>query len=903
MIVHFGLHLDALQPLRPRTVAGELTAGPTRLLEMLEIELGLPPVRARPGEALLAYRRCLAECDDLARFYHGSFEVDALGVARTLSGWREQWYEAGWRGDFAAPVSLRLADIAAVERLARERVPLARGQRIARISEALASGLGTQLERIVLHDRLGDLPAAWRELLAHFPIDEAPGLELAPHGRPGSDLARVQHALLALLDPDTGRPRERVPLVGDSSFMLVRGVSRDLTAQAIGEYLLQTGASAETLVLAERDGIIVDNALERVGLPRAGFRHYSRFRAVTQVLKLCLGLVWKPMSADLLLQFLIHPTGPLPDRVRSELAAAVAREPGVGGRAWQAVLSAIAARLDEQSETSESAMRELRSEIAYWLECERFRPELGAPLAVLIERTERCARWLARRMHTRVTPGEQDLYGAAEAQCAALVAALEALGADGAERLGRLTLERLVDEVSGHAPDPSAFAEAGHVRAASSPATVTSAWPTVVWWDLEPEGASLRHPWSASEHEELRANGVDLPSMSARIRARTAEWLRPIANAERTLIFVVHERERGDHPLVSALASAVEHAPGIALEASLLEATVAAKIPGLEIATRPLSLCPLPRPRRWWQLPATASLATRDTESYSSLAKLIDYPHEWVLRYAARLHPGRAGDLAREQLLYGNLAHRLLESFFTAERGWASLDDAALGAWLAATVGPLIEREGAVLDEPGARVARERVVATLESALRSLVAHLRSAAITTVEAERWIDAPFGKQRIRGGIDLLAKRRDGRAVVLDVKWSGQDRRGTELEQGRALQLATYAYMCEASGTTSEWPAHAYFIVTSGNILASDPSFFPDALIYAPERGESLPELWARITETVEWRWKQLRSGSIEVNAPGASEAEHRPPPASSIALANEPDRFDEFSLLTGFEEGV
>jgi hypothetical protein len=36
-----------------------------------------------------------------------------------------------------------------------------------------------------------------------------------------------------------------------------------------------------------------------------------------------------------LLQFLIHPLGPVPGRVRRALAEAVADEPGIGGRAWR----------------------------------------------------------------------------------------------------------------------------------------------------------------------------------------------------------------------------------------------------------------------------------------------------------------------------------------------------------------------------------------------------------------------------------------------------------------------------------------------------------------------------------------------------------------------------------------
>src|SRR5690606_14977497 len=121
VIVHFSLHFDGMQPSPPATAAGVATAGPERLLGLLELQLGLPPPESRPGEALLAYQSCLEDLDSPARFYHASLAVDGLGVARALLGWREDWYEAGWRGEFHGAVSRRLADIADVEVLARER--------------------------------------------------------------------------------------------------------------------------------------------------------------------------------------------------------------------------------------------------------------------------------------------------------------------------------------------------------------------------------------------------------------------------------------------------------------------------------------------------------------------------------------------------------------------------------------------------------------------------------------------------------------------------------------------------------------------------------------------------------------------------------------------------------------
>src|SRR5690606_2514306 len=196
---------------------------------------------------------------------------------------------------------------------------------------------------------------------------------------------------------DGGGRLEPVQLQRDDSLIVLRGVSRDVSAQALGEFLLRR-AGDDVVLIAERDGIIVDNALERVGLPRAGFQHYSRFRAVTQVLKLALSLVWKPLGPRPLLQFLLHPVGPLPGRVRSALAEAVAAEPGVGGHAWTNALAELAERerqlAAERGDTDvEARIEALREDVRHWLECERFAPDHGAPTTLLIERAQRCSTW------------------------------------------------------------------------------------------------------------------------------------------------------------------------------------------------------------------------------------------------------------------------------------------------------------------------------------------------------------------------------------------------------------------------------------------------------------------------------------------------------------------------------
>ena len=897
MRIAFGLHLDGLNPAAPRNAAGEITLGPMGFLQVLEGQLGLPTPNTHPSEAPFGYLQCLREASSPDRFFHRSLEIDPINVARTLLDWRAQWYEAGWDGTFPDNAPARLADMAAVEAIARHRVPPTHGERLQRVAKALAERR-TQIEQVELHTPVGDFPHAWRRVVRALPWVPAPGLELAVTGLRDSDLARVQRRLLSMADRDEDGGAERESLQGDGSLVLVKSASKDLSADAIAEFLLETGGIGRTLLVAEVDGIVLDNALERAGLPRCGFRHYTRFRSATQVLKLALALVWEPVDPHRMLQFLLHPSGPLPRWIRWRLADAVAASPGIGGPAWIDAVEGIAQTLREHYEAGEKEVERYRSDIAFWLEAERYDPDTGAPLEALFQRTGRISAWASTQTNTVESESEAAMFAAAHAQANALLTELEELRQNGARRIQRLELQRRIDEVTTDAPDPSTYAEAGRARATTAPAAVTGSWPTVVWWNLARESTAISYPWSRRELDALRASGVDLPEIDDIVRRRSREWLRPLCNASERLVLVVHHDERGTHPLWTRIESLFDGLATVEIEPVLLRG--GETLQPLGIRTRELPLRQLRAPRRWWSLPEEFPLAPRETESYSSLAKLCDYPHEWVLQYAARLRAGRAAAVMDGTRLLGNLGHRLFEEFFSTQVDWRNMPDKAGRDWVRAELPGIVEREGAVLLGHGRGVDRRRVAATLERALARLLEHLRSAGVVEAAAEDSGEAPFEGRRLTGTIDLLLTRGNGQRAVLDVKWAGEKYRGGLLAENRALQLATYAYMQKSRDGSDTWPAGAFFILATGNMLAANRASFPDAIVHSPEDGSGTAELWDRLRVTCDWRWEQLGAGRIEVVTDHTEPDEQSTPPDEGLRSVSGGDPYDDYTRLTGWE---
>ena len=284
------------------------------------------------------------------------------------------------------------------------------------------------------------------------------------------------------------------------------------------------------------------------------------------------------------------------------------------------------------------------------------------------------------------------------------------------------------------------------------------------------------------------------------------------------------------------------------------------------------------------------------------MAKAAYHPHQWALRYHAKLRGSRIAGVADGPLLFGSLAHRLFERFFDENANWRELPAEAVDGWLGDVLAELIEREGAVLLERGRGVDRQRVATFLERSLAQLVAHLKDADVAAVASEAEFERPLAGGTLTGRADLVAVRGNGARAVLDAKWGSEPYRRRELAAGHHLQLAVYAF---ALGEDS-WPTAGYYIVTTGNVLAEDATFFPAARLpdasdapnaAADWQPETVRSVWQRSLVTRAWRQAQFQRGEIEVNA-GAEPDAASTPPADGLETRVEADRFDDFRWLTG-----
>ncbi|MGA8279833.1 MAG: PD-(D/E)XK nuclease family protein, partial [Desulfobacterales bacterium] len=711
-----------------------------------------------------------------------------------------------------------------------------------------------------------------------------------------SDLGRL-HKALRDLNTNEGEKPKKIDLKGDGSVVVLTARSKAVSARLLAEHIRSLEYSAKAAVLTGKNGADFDDALESVDAARCGLQNRYQRRPALQVLPLALNLLWEPLDPGVLLQFLTHPVGPLPARVRRRLAKAVSESPGVGGRGWQEAIEKIRETEKEKRGAGEKEIKKLLEKIDYWLTSPRHDPEKGAPANDVAGRCGRVAAWLNTMLWVSEETPEQALFAQAHRQAADLCEALDYMSGQGQELIDRHQLNRLVDQVAGAGGSLSdRFAEVWHVPAADSPAVFTGEWEEIIWWDFSMPDLPHGYPWTKTELSVLANSGVHLPSPDDRLNYLAGTWLRPVMSAKKRLILVLHYTDEEHHPLWDQIKACCRGWIELDVEEVLQRGE---SISGFAVKSQPLEPKPLPKLKRWWQLRDGNLLAPRKSESYSSLDLFIKSPYQWVLRHKAYLKAGTLAELPSGSLLKGSLVHRLFEDFFNVHKKWKPLDETQIKRWIDKRLPFLLQEEGALLLQPGRAAEKEAFEEIARPALVTLVSQLKAARANDIAVETYHSTPFTSGNLNGYIDLLLTCKDGSEKVLDMKWSYAKYRIEELKENRQLQLATYAYLRKKIGKVDIWPPQAYFIIDSAQLLTQDEKSFPGSLACMSATGETTPDLWRRFEATWRWRRKQMDAGLVEVTVTGTEPDAESAPPADGMHIDDVNDRFSEFGVLTGW----
>jgi hypothetical protein len=895
MTLHFGNDFDG-QVFVPGAVTrhGALWLGPRKLLQWLE---GACLLQGYPANTdylrIELYRQALA--DLLAEggdvpFYAASFEADRLATAVALLAWRDELLLAGWDFQATEAAPPRLRQIAEVERFfavkmqAPENKVQAAGfaDRFAQVLEALQT-LRLPFEKVLLHEPEHLQQPVIQRLMAIFREQGIPVETLRPsvQAPEGSALARLQRHLLGL-------PAEAVPDEAPLPSLFVLRARRDSDAAVLLAQLLCENPDIRPLFLLPEMNLLLEQNLLQEGFPSLGTPSNSLARPALQVLKLAQAFLWEPVDVFKVMEFVTLPLKPLDYGLALEIARMLAQKPGLLSDNWYAAVFGYL----ERAEVPESA----RKQYNFWFDRRRYRADATAPKRDAIGLYAYLQEW-AIEHHEESGGNNSSLLVLAE-QARRIREMLEALPE---QRIGFLELERIVRTVYEPSPVQLNPAEQGRFDYVQQPGAIAAPTDSVVWWNCLFESATPPpDKWQEAERQHLRQRQVSLADPAQQGELLRYQHMRPVLQARRQLLLLVPEQADGVEAVPNLLLGDIEAAVAEhqACHYQLDRAEDRQRL-AAHWALRPaepLPLRPILRPHAQLRIERPELLSLPEYETPTNLENLLYYPHRWFFPQQLQLRPGSLLSITGDNTLLGNLAHRFFEELLPREDLF-SLERADIQNFIDTEAETLLEREGATLLLYGREPERLAFLNKVKNAAWNLVSLLRSNGWQVHATEMELNGAFCGRPVRGKADLVL-RRDAEMAIVDLKWSGANRRKTLIMNGEDLQLVLYAQLLPPP---DQWPHTAYFILEEGKMIARNTAAFREAIVAG--RGEDQSAACALIYEkmqkTYTWRMEQLRKGLLELRTARSAvelEALYEGQLFELLEMKQEDGRYDPYRIL-------
>lgn len=856
--------------------------GPQTLLRWLETQLGLLSNPVPLTSRIAQYAAAMDRAGKLS--VAASLATDRWATAAEMLARRDELRLEGWVASQTESFGWVLADLARIEPFVPELVDVA--ARLQRVQSALESGQSLPPHECVLFDPLERWPKAWRSVLKHVQTKPAEAPQLS--AQPSTALAAAQQQVL---DGQCER------ITTDDSLVWVRGRSTMAACETLVAALGREPQQLARTVICCADptaALMLDGAVARAGLATMGAWIQTLAHPVLQVLPLALRLCWAPVDPGVLLDFLSLPAGPIPRAAASKLAQALAEQPGLGSHSWNQALQEVCSKEADPEGKVAERLRE-------WLQMSR--PAWGSPLAATTVQQVcgRVAKWQMGRAKQaeKTNPELAHAWRLAAGQASAVGELAASQGGDLSEpQIGRIL----------HAATHMGIETSPHLCASGGPRLVTSLahimepCDRLVWLGL---AAQDLHPsrWTRLERDQLKRAGVDLDDGTRHLAATRAAERAGLSRVRHQLIAVglPSDDQQRAHPLWLQVQAAFEEA-GVKKPQVLDDALQSQALPpALKAPTQETKIVPPQGKRAQWQV-EQGLLRDRDKSSASELQLRLACPFAWVLRYAARVRPSPIARLPDDFLLKGSFCHSVLAAAFGDGGPLPPVDQAV------ARVGKIFDErigtDAAPLAQPARVAERIKLRAELLRATECLIKALHAGGYRIKAMEERVTGTFNNRQLDGAIDCLAEDRAGNEAIIDFKYGGSKKYRELLTQGRAVQLATYAY-ARSSANGRPVGAVAYLILGDALLLTPSGSALA-ANEPAVEEGPSIAKVWDDFATALNRADDWLHGTVVPARAlqpsdewpPGTDlvlDASRQNPPEKQSACA-----YCDYSLLCGLE---
>ena len=756
------------------------------LLTQLALHAGIHQEIPSTAERLIAYHQALMKYnqDHPGNLFGRSIQIDSMSVAKSLLGWRDQLAMGGWNSETKIEGCSRLNILAEIDGYYEDKGITTLFQKLQDVIKQMTAGtvgIPTTFQhlKIVLTVKKELLPDYLQDFL--------------------SSLEGIGVTVSEEIPDKTSSPAE------------IRQIT--FTQQWQSEVWLSQQKAQEYDVWINGNNKRFDSWLHMSGQPLCGSDMQDSNPQITQMFLLAVQLFQRPLNVNVLLAYLYLPECPLPWKLARQLTRDIVNE---GGFCNQKISTGIETCLSEETGTEDALKKylpfDLRNEtssVALTQETDKIDENTFIPFMKNIRS------YAASRAEALKGISETDVRIAQLQQVVCMTDLLLSL----IQNQTDIPFSRLSQwaQTLYEADDYNLYqAQIGCRTVIDQPFNMISKAGKTIWCDCYgDESAPLSTGFLSNiELERLKEKGVRLWNDENEKAFQQEMLTMPIRQTTGQLTLVTC-LQRGtekfsQHPVMLHLANALTPVDGDALYQAL--------------CTTPVNHINNHKPEDDTVITFDAKahpVTWREEESHTSLEKLLQTPLDYLMKYQLRFSEISATEI-KLPITQGNVAHDVIETLFTADRGGKALST-YVAAHYEEAFQQALARKGALLLLPEHHLLRRTMLNQMKTCVQDLATIIEQNRLTVQECEKHEkqDLGFnGNVTINGDIDMYLTDNNGQDVIFDLKWTAnKDKYKELLKENRASQLALYQALLQKDLRHPN-ARTAFFVMPQGTLYSMD-----------------------------------------------------------------------------------
>lgn len=812
------------------------------LLSQLALHAGIHQQIPSFPERLTSYHKALLEYDNYntGNLFHRSIQIDSMSVAKTLLRWRDSLALCGWNSKVTLQGCSRLNTLAEIDNRFHDDgiAPL-----LAKLSDQIK----------LMSSGAVNVPQTYKNLIIEIPCS----FDLLPdYIKPLlSSLKNLGVAIVESVDDATAAPKT----ITEIRFSQQWKAEAWLSQQEPNAYNVWINTSPKRL----------DNWLHMSGNPVCGCEMTSTNPQITQMFLLAIQLFQRPLNVNTLLQYLFLSECPLNKQLRRRLAKVIVNK---GGFCNEKVQECINTYIEKEfkadgDKTQQQFTKEQREEnyITY-LPFDLRNDERALPLAeesdvINVNTLKKFLSNISSYASNKALKiAAMQPYDTRIAQLGSVAEMTDAL-LNQIDTLveGELSFTKLNQWAQSLYEDGDFVlyhAQVGSRCLINNPSNMIDKAEKTIWCDFYGDiSTTLSTDFlSNNEIEQLEKQGVLLWNKKHESDFIHLMMAQPIYKTTEELTILTCAQQGATklptHPLYHQL-------PFVTKKEDV-------DVRYESMATKDVETVDNHRIEDNIEIRFDAEnhpVSWRKIESYSALEKLLQNPFDYFMNYTLQFTDVSETDI-NIFLTYGNVAHKVVETLFTADRNGASLKDYVNNHYEEELNRALLKK-GALLLLPEHHLDRERLRYRFRSCINKLATIIQENGLIIIQCEQKEEQDLDFKNgiiLKGYIDMLLHDSSGNEVVFDLKYvSKKDKYEPVLKNNRAIQLAIYKAMLEKHDPAPKSVRTAYFVMPYGILFSSDDFIGENCQRITPEiQSELMPQLRNGYAERV----KEISEGRIE-----------------------------------------